>query len=180
MADSRQRDVSSTRRSRNPRSVSPVISFSERQVDAQARSALDREAKKATQQGDAQSEDELPQGGATQAPLEPHGSAPSPFPAKTAFLTFVADRLRDDKSLTTDALVEQCYAHFNLYELGTVRDDIRPHIADIHDEVANPEVLFSQKSVKNFKGLFFLYFTTKKKKEKLERQKYVKISMFFF
>jgi hypothetical protein len=98
MADSRQRDVSSTRRSRNPRSASPVISFADRHLDAQARAVLEREAKKAVYTaappGDAQSGDELPQGGATQPLLEPHGSEPSPFPAKTAFLSFVAGKLR--------------------------------------------------------------------------------------
>ena len=137
MADSRKRDVSSKRRSRNLRSASPVISFADRQSDAQARAVLEREAKKAAPPGDALSGDELPQGGATQPLLEPHESEPSPFPAKTAFLSFVAGKLREDKTLTTDYLLDQCFEHFNLDALGAAQDDFRPHIVAIHEEVTH-------------------------------------------
>ncbi len=59
MSDSRLRDVSFTRRSRSSRAVSPVVSFADRQMDAQARSALDRAETAAARQGIAHSEDEL-------------------------------------------------------------------------------------------------------------------------
>ena len=51
MSDSRHRDVSSTRRSRSSRAVSPVVSFADRQMDAQARAALDRAETAAARQG---------------------------------------------------------------------------------------------------------------------------------
>ncbi len=118
MSDARQRDVSSTRRSRSSRAVSPVISFDHIASNGLASPCCPRpRGKEGSSAGGCTVRGrELPQGDATQPPLEPYESAPSPFPAKTAFLTFVADKMCDDKSLTSEDLIDQCYDHFRLHD----------------------------------------------------------------
>ncbi len=56
---------------------------------------------------------------------------------RPAFLSFVAGKLREDKTLTTDTLLDQCFEHFNLDALGAAQEDFRPHIVAIHDEVTH-------------------------------------------
>ena len=45
--------------------------------------------------------------------------------------------MREDKTLITDYLLDQCFEHFNLDALGAAQDDFRPHIVAIHEEVTH-------------------------------------------
>jgi hypothetical protein len=52
-------------------------------------------------------------------------------------LDFLTDKRRADPTLPTADLVEQCFGHFRLQELGTTLEDFHPHIAGLLDEVAH-------------------------------------------